>query len=841
MIVTKAINFRDIFEDELNDFNSIVIPIIQRDFAQGRTTPNVNKIRHRFLKALYDALVEDKPITLDFIYGNVNNSELTPLDGQQRLSTLFLLHYYVAHHEQVGSDDYAFLARFSYQTRVSSRKFCQHLINYEPRFDEPLSTQIRDQAWFLMEWDNDPTVQSMLVMLDAIDEMFNSTIDIWPKLMGDAITFYFLPLKEMGATDELYIKMNSRGKPLTRFEHFKAELELRMKEIDEKKASEIISKIDLEWTDLLWPYRNSATGDELDEITDDEFLRYIHFISDIISYKNGEAEIVDDFDIIEKQFSSACEAAQDNIITLERYFDLFADLKKEGVSVGGFFDSYVSRNVHQAGKILIEERDRNDTLPDLFSECCRGYRRGNMFPLGRTLLLYAFVLYLDHRNEIADTDFRRRIRIVNNLVKSSSNTLRSEYMGELLQQVDKIILQGIVKQVEEGRARFENRQMQEEKEKLQWTTEHPNEAEILFKLEDHPLLNGYMSVVGLAHVDWCERFYSLFSCNLNAVNRALLATGSYFQKDRWRSQIGAAEGDTYLATIPKNKPYLNVWRTLFGPTRDNSALSEILCNLLEKHSEFDDNTLNEIAWDYLTRARLFPFKYYLLKYPYALKYNRFGKFYWREQQLYGRKSYKVIMMTTEFGFGKNYDFFIKTLCEILGGEKVGVQMGNYSNSEYSDDEKAKLYLTQQQMCLTLDDNEYILYSTKEGQNIEVERLTISQNDDATDTEDRVLVGLNLINKYMHLYNENEIRAFIERCAWTFAKTMPQWPHESIVKEKCPLSAEEFEHFVWAQRVLGVPETWGSYRQPYLHIDDYKYWTMGSEVESTTIIYRAKLN
>jgi hypothetical protein len=71
------------------------------------------------------------------------------------------------------------------------------------------------------------------------------------RLKDKAITFYFLPIKDMGLTDELYIKMNSRGKPLTQFEHFKAELERELRKIDEPTAKRIIKKIDLDWTDML--------------------------------------------------------------------------------------------------------------------------------------------------------------------------------------------------------------------------------------------------------------------------------------------------------------------------------------------------------------------------------------------------------------------------------------------------------------------------------------------------------------------------------------------------------------------------------------------------------------
>ena len=84
-----------------------------------------------------------------------------------------------------------------------------------------------------------------------------------------------------------------------------------------------------------------------------------------------------------------------------------------------------------------------------------------------------------------------------------------------------------------------------------------------------------------------------------------------------------------------------------------------------------------------------------------------------------------------------------------------------------------------------------------------------------------------------------LREMIARCQWTFAKTMPFAPHEYIVKDRCPLSKDEFEYFVNMQREHGVKERWGKYNNPYLYIDDYKYWTMGAPIEDTTVINRAK--
>ena len=88
---------RTIFYQLFENYEQVVIPIIQREYAQGRA----KIVRNEFLKALYDALCQPEdapelPLDLDFIYGSVVNGSFQPLDGQQRLTTLFLLHWYLA-------------------------------------------------------------------------------------------------------------------------------------------------------------------------------------------------------------------------------------------------------------------------------------------------------------------------------------------------------------------------------------------------------------------------------------------------------------------------------------------------------------------------------------------------------------------------------------------------------------------------------------------------------------------------------------------------------------------------------------------------------------------------
>lgn len=134
----------------------IVIPIIQRDYAQGRIGKEY--LRERFLGQLFDALQQQNTeLVLDFVYGSVKEGVLYPLDGQQRLTTLWLLHWYLALCAGTLEEDKKVLQRFSYETRVSSRTFCQKLCeideNYTPQ-KHGIAAFIRNQRWYLEAYNN---------------------------------------------------------------------------------------------------------------------------------------------------------------------------------------------------------------------------------------------------------------------------------------------------------------------------------------------------------------------------------------------------------------------------------------------------------------------------------------------------------------------------------------------------------------------------------------------------------------------------------------------------------------------------------------------------------------
>lgn len=243
----------------------IVIPRIQRDYVQGRKTRLVENARDALLADIHESCSSGKPISLNFVYGKVEGPEgderFLPLDGQQRLTTLYLLHWIALFWSDLNpSDGCASLARFSYETRTSSADFFSRLSDpshvLELRDGKGrLSDLIWDKNWFRPEWKDDPTVQSCLAVLDCLQERFSDLNRLWEILSSEEcpIRFEWLDVRDIGNEDDLYIKMNARGKVLSPFENLKAEIEQRAERLlDNDEYETLVERFDGRWSDLIW-------------------------------------------------------------------------------------------------------------------------------------------------------------------------------------------------------------------------------------------------------------------------------------------------------------------------------------------------------------------------------------------------------------------------------------------------------------------------------------------------------------------------------------------------------------------------------------------------------------
>jgi len=297
LIPSTEVSFREL----LTRHGRVRIPVIQRDYAQGRDS--AREVREEFLDALHTALGREPgdpalPLNLDFVYGRAEGrAGFAPLDGQQRLTTLFLLHWYLAWHDAEYADFASFMregesSRFGYAIRPSSREFFDALSGWAPaaaaRTAPPPAAMVRDQNWFFDAWVDDPTVLAALSMLDAIHERFCGTQGMYARLTcaeRPYITLHLLDLDCFASADDLYIKMNARGKPLTPFEHFKAQLEAhlaampgtlvyRLRDRPATLKEYVSHRIDGAWTELFW-HALDGKADLLDQC----FMRLIHVVA----------------------------------------------------------------------------------------------------------------------------------------------------------------------------------------------------------------------------------------------------------------------------------------------------------------------------------------------------------------------------------------------------------------------------------------------------------------------------------------------------------------------------------------------------------------------------------
>jgi len=114
---------------ELLDAYEVEVPIIQRDYAQGRQDNHAKMVRENILKDIKSAILRETPETLpldlNFVYGKTEKEKFIPIDGQQRLTTLFLLHLYAFHDDESKTE---LFNKFTYETRSSSREFLRKLI-----------------------------------------------------------------------------------------------------------------------------------------------------------------------------------------------------------------------------------------------------------------------------------------------------------------------------------------------------------------------------------------------------------------------------------------------------------------------------------------------------------------------------------------------------------------------------------------------------------------------------------------------------------------------------------------------------------------------------------------
>ena len=622
---------------ELITNNEIIVPIIQRDYVQGRNDDSkIITIRKTFVNEIYEYLSKFNPsdsstiMNLDFIYGKLDrhNKQFYPIDGQQRLTTLWLLHWFLA----AKSKDTSFkktLKKFSYKTRNSAKRFCEQLAQYYPTdLIESLSAQICSNIWYSESWSEDQTVKSMLVMLDELQTVFkdNTTINIDTLIKHNAIVFQFLDMdeEEFTQSDSLYIKMNARGKPLTDFENFKSYFEGLLEKNNNSRLQEFKDKSNKDWQIMFWKdYKLQYQ---------DIFMQFINIIAVIEHYVlfNEPIEVYD-FDLLKKVYSNI-SAADFLFSSLNSLLDI-----RKTQSFDEYFETYLS-SVYSKGKVCIFQPKLN-LLDKYFNK--------DKFTAKETILFFS-ILYM-HNNGNVDID---KLRVIRNLLQNSENELRAQNLPSIYKETKNFLDDD--SKLEKCKT-YNTQQLENELEKNSFISNNSDKKEAIIELESLELFQGKLSIIDLEKTDifsYLDILKKYFGCDTEPDKGKLNSNAKYI------ARLMFLYGD-YSQRFGLNKVIANNYETLSTLIRSSETekskpgFNKLLDDLKKKTFEDLEQNIDNLPKN--------EWVYYFSKYPIM---SNFGT-HLRISDSFDIRLLKNIRIT-----GKWVDPYLYTLKNLINNPKI---------------------------------------------------------------------------------------------------------------------------------------------------------------------------
>ena len=549
----------------------------------------------------------------------------------------------------------------------------------------------------------DPTISSMLVMIDDINSVLNDEDDIWAKLtQKHLVVFEFLPVEELGMTDDIYIKMNTRGKLLTPFEKLKARLEKSINSLGKETSDRISCKIDGDWTDIFWSYHDDNKCS-----VDKAFKSYIESISQIIQYE-ANAPLPSD----ERELCNLYRNG-DNLARFEALFDASKIFRKDN----HYFDRYLSKTHETSSKKVF----MFDMDTDLFAYCTLSGKTS----YNSLILLYAFLVHETDEKEIPDEIFMERFRVVRNLVLNSKDEIRPENMSNMIIFTKDIILNGIPSDI--TKAGFNGFQIRQEieKENRYIGSKWENDLKLL---EDCSLIHGDISIVDISKPELFATAAMLFKYIKEAdyENRwkflhALLCVGDYhlLMESKKRMYLASPSSEVLESFFHYSQRFEGFKK------RTMPVFEELLIKIGDSPIE---KSLDKIINDWIPGSK--DWRYYFLKY-----YNNVVK-----ESLYGFFSlqdsmYDTIVMSTK----QNLSVYAWNciLCALYAyfTQEEQKKLGFICHKDYLEFviDGETYYLSSKGNCLTISHNE------KKDE-------TYIKQTNGIDDEDRVKYAESLIRK-----------------------------------------------------------------------------------------------
>lgn len=539
----------------LDSYDKIEIPIIQRDYAQGRES--AKKVRDGILNHILGAADGGNPVELDFIYGIENTDDngetkskvFIPIDGQQRLTTLWLIHWYLAHKSGLLDSPENGIARklrkFCYETRPSSNDFLNRLCDNPVAKDTDIHKAITDEApWFDEAWKLDPSIMGFLTMLEAI-ENHKCVKEKDPKALFDrltsdnAVSFYFLRLEKFGLGEEIYTRMNARGKVLTDFETFKSNF---FKIINESPLKEeIADKIEYAWVENLWDYREKGAY-----VIDEPFKRWMRFVTQILFILGNEADKAPEkeTDYLSPQILEKVYSNEENLRFLIHAFDSIPTLVSIPLNLSLYWDE--EKGLGPLVKWLLTEFTSTHTLTQLG--------------------VFAALLFLEkQQNTEGFEDF---MRVVRNLIENNPDTGIREWPA-MVASIRTLIspdVYAVLREKDTSIKGFRSEQVRIEVYKANLLQAQPEALTLIRNMDDNASLKGRLENIIIESQEPAAT--AELTLSLNDISPAALNLGALENMFNGYKAIAGVDGefndiwgDLLPTSVYKENDYICWWYT----------------------------------------------------------------------------------------------------------------------------------------------------------------------------------------------------------------------------------------------------------------------------------------
>lgn len=220
----------------------IIIPDLQRDYCWGDNAYVVSsdkkprELVSGFINNIVELYKENKELktTLGLIYGYEQpHNHIQICDGQQRLTTLFLLvgyinirtqgafNNYIISEEEMN-DDYE--PHLQYAIRESTLYFLSDLSKNIFIERKTNISDIKQTSWYFNEYEQDASIQSMIAALTTIDKYFEN-LELDYETLGNFILnnlkVLYYDMENRSRGEETYVIINTTGEPLSASENIK--------------------------------------------------------------------------------------------------------------------------------------------------------------------------------------------------------------------------------------------------------------------------------------------------------------------------------------------------------------------------------------------------------------------------------------------------------------------------------------------------------------------------------------------------------------------------------------------------------------------------------------------